>query len=562
MRRATARTVTALAAALVLFALLLPNRLLRLTPGAFVRLPGEAVLGLAVLLLLRARTRRVAAVLGGLALGLLTLLKLVDMGFYAVLSRPFDLVLDWVLLDDAQEFLEGTAGSTQALITVTGVAVAALLLLALTTLAVVRLSSVAARHRATAAPAVLVLGTVWIVSASFGARVGDVTLAARSNAVLVGNRVDQVRAGLRDKEEFAEAAAVDRFRGTPGDRLLTGLRGKDVIFTFIESYGRHALEDPSAAPEIGAVLGKGTRRLRDAGFAARSAWLTAPTTGAQSWLAHSTLLSGLWIDNQQRYRTLTSSSRLTLSRAFRRTGAWRTVGIMPGVTRAWPEGEFYGLDHVYDSRELGYRGPEFSWTPVPDQFSLSAFERLEHGRPHRRPTMALVILASSHNPWAPIPRMVGWDEIGDGSVFHALKKAGKDPQEVWQDPDRVRTEYRRAIAYSLRSLISYVREYGDEDTVLVFLGDHQPVSTVVGRHASRDVPVTVVAHDPAVLDRISGWGWDGGLKPGPEAPVWRMDAFRDRFLAAFGPQPGLAPPRPARRPAATAGSPPGFLPRR
>jgi hypothetical protein len=53
------------------------------------------------------------------------------------------------------------------------------------------------------------------------------------------------------------------------------------------------------------------------------------------------------------------------------------------------------------------------------------------------------------------------------------------------------------------------------------------------------VPVTIVAKDPAVLDRISGWGWQHGLNPGPQAPVWRMDAFRDRFLTAFG-RPGSA----------------------
>jgi hypothetical protein len=44
----------------------------------------------------------------------------------------------------------------------------------------------------------------------------------------------------------------------------------------------------------------------------------------------------------------------------------------------------------------------------------------------------------------------------------------------------------------------------------------------------------VVAHDPAVLDKISSWGWQDGLKPDPHAPVWRMDTFRDRFLTAFG----------------------------
>jgi hypothetical protein len=72
---------------------------------------------------------------------------------------------------------------------------------------------------------------------------------------------------------------------------------------------------------------------------------------------------------------------------------------------------------------------------------------------------------------------------------------------------------------------------------MVIFGDHQPMSIVSGDNASRDVPVTIVAHDPAVLDRISGWGWQDGLKPDPKAPVWRMDAFRDKFFAAFGSRP-------------------------
>jgi hypothetical protein len=37
-----------------------------------------------------------------------------------------------------------------------------------------------------------------------------------------------------------------------------------------------------------------------------------------------------------------------------------------------------------------------------------------------------------------------------------------------------------------------------------------------------------------VLDRISGWGWQDGLHPSPQAPVWPMDTFRDKFLAAYG----------------------------
>ncbi|MGC0373267.1 hypothetical protein RKD28_000783 [Streptomyces sp. SAI-229] len=536
----TARGVTAgttvLAGALVLFAFLMPNQVERLDVRAFVRLPAEGILLVALLLALPSRWRRTAAVVSGVLLGLLTVLKFVDMGFHQVLARPFDLVLDWILLDDATDFVRESFGRSGQVLAVAGVIVLFVALLALMTLATVRLTGLMARHRPVAVRTTLVLGVAWVTCVTLGVRVAGVPVATKGTAEMLGNRVEQVRAGLRDARVFEKEAAVDAFAKTPPDRLLTGLRGKDVLFTFIESYGRVAIDDPAMAGPVDAALKDGTRRLEDAGFASRSGWLKSPVTGAGSWLAHSTFLSGLWIKNQQRYRSLTTSDRMTLTKYFRKAGDWRTVGIVPGVRRAWPEGEFFGLDHIYDSEHLGYQGPYFSWTPVPDQFSLEAFERLEHGRKDREPIMAEIILASSHNPWSPIAHMIDWDDLGDGSVFHRIKKEGTDPKEVWKDPEKVRTEYRRAIEYSLSSITEWVERYGDENTVLIFLGDHQPVPTVTAGSTSRDVPVTIVAKDPKVLDRVDGWGWSDGLKPAPDAPRWGMDQFRDRFMTAYGPR--------------------------
>ncbi len=116
--------------------------------------------------------------------------------------------------------------------------------------------------------------------------------------------------------------------------------------------------------------------------------------------------------------------------------------------------------------------------------------------------------------------------------------------QLWSDRGEVPAAYRRSIVYSLTSLLSFVETYGTDDLVLVLLGDHQPSTIVSGHGANRDVPITVIARDPDVLDEMSGWGWHEGLRPSPGAPVWRMDAFRDRFLAAYsdpatiGPTPG------------------------
>ncbi len=529
-RPVVAWVITGLACLLVLFALVAPDQIGRLTPAAFVRIPLEGLLGVALVLILPGRARRVAAVVVGVALGLLAVVKVIDLGFSAVLDRPADLVFDRPLLADGVEFLTTSIGRAGAIATAVVAVLLAIAVLVLMTLAVLRLTGLVVRYRSTTAGTAAVLGVAWVTCAALGAQlVPGVPVAG-----VASGRLLQVRNSLNDHKVFASEAAVDAFHDTPGKNLLTGLRGKDVVFGFVESYGRDALEDPRYASQVGSVLDAGTARLRAAGFASRSAFLTSPTAGGGSWLAHSTLLSGLWIDNQQRYGNLVKSDRLTLTGAFRRAG-WRTVAVMPGTTRAWPEGAFYGYQQLYDRWHLGYQGPRFNWGTPPDQYTLSAFQHLERANPGHAPVMAEIPLVTSHAPWAPLPsRLIDWKDVGDGSVFGPMAAAGDRPEAVWRDPNRVRTAYRKSIQYSLNALVSYVETYGDKNLVLVFLGDHQPAPLVTGANAGRDVPVTIVARDPAVLDHIAGWGWQDGLKPGPRTPVWRMDTFRDRFLTAFG----------------------------
>nr|MDT0660890.1 sulfatase [Micromonospora sp. DSM 115978] len=538
-RRGAAAVLTALAFLLVLGALVAPNEFDKLTPGAFARIPLEGLLAVALLLALPPRLRRWAVPPLGVLLGLLVVLKVVDMGFFMVLARPFDLVFDWPFLKAGVEFLTESYGRSGAIGAVIGAALLALVVLVVMTLAVWRVARVTAARETTATRAVATLTVVWVALAAFGVQVAPgAPLAADSAATLAHDRWVDIRTGLRDRELFAAGVSVDAFAGTPGEQLLTGLRGKDVLLSFVESYGRVAVEHPEIAPQIDALLDEGTRKLRAAGFDSRSAFLTSPTAGGGSWLAHATLLSGMWAENQQNYVDLISSDRLTLNGAFRRAG-WRSVIVMPALTRAWPEGEFFDTDQIYGPEHLGYRGPKFGFAPVPDQYTLEAFQRLERTAADRAPVMAEIALVSSHAPWTPSPQLVDWTQLGDGSIFGPMapkedeEDTDDDKGDTWKDPALVRAEYRASIANSLESLITYVQTYGDDDMVLVFLGDHQPAPLVTGSGAGRDVPVTIVARDPAVLKRITGWGWQEGLNPGPQAPVWPMNEFRDAFLRAF-----------------------------
>jgi hypothetical protein len=526
-----------LAGLVVLLVLVAPTDVGRLTPLAFLRVPVEGLLAVALLLVLPPGPRRIAAVVIGVALGLLAIGKVIDLGFFAAFDRSFDPTSDLSFLPPAVEFVRRSFGSAAAYSAVTVAVLLALLVPALLTLAVIRLTRLLAEHRTATTRTVAGLSVVWVAAALTGAQVvTGVPVAARTYY----DRVAQVTAGLRDRGAFAEELARDGFRDTPGSDLLAGLRGKDVVLAFVESYGRVALEDPVVAGQVAPVLADGDRRLRAAGYGARSGFLTSSTSGGGSWLAHSTLQSGVWVDTQGRYNAFVGSDRLTLSGAFGRAG-WRTVGMLPGNDRDWPEGALYGYHQIYDGRNIGYQGPAFTFSSIPDQYTMSAFQRLEREQPHA-PLMAEIDLLSSHAPWDPVPRLVDWAAVGDGSVFGTTTGAGDLPDSVFQrDHTRVLTDYGRATAYSLDSLISYVQTYGDDNLVLVFLGDHQPAPIVAGEGATRDVPITVVARDPAVLAQISSWGWTDGLAPTAQAPVWRMDTFRDRFLGAFMPPPPTHP---------------------
>jgi phosphatidylglycerophosphate synthase len=536
-RRAVGAAMTnALALLLVWFALVVPNQLHGLTPSAFLRIPVEGLALAGLALVLGARARAVMAVVVGALLGLLTVLKFFDMGSFAAFDRPFDLVNDRGYLFSAVGLardLVGPVGAAVAVVAAIGLVVAVLVCVPLS---LHRLTAVVARHRRWSVRAVAGLVVLWTACAMSGLQLGQgAPIASASAGGFAAGQVRAITDGVGDQRRFDAAVAVDRYRDADGRHLLAELRGKDVLVTFVESYGRVALEGLPTSGEVRSVLDAGTTRLQAAGYSSRSAFLTSPTFGGLSWLAHSTLQSGLWVDNERHYDDLLSANRMTLTRAFGREG-WRTVAVMPSNKEAWPEGRhFYRFDKVYGGWELGYLGPRFGFSSMPDQFVLSAFQRLELARHGRTPVMAEIDLASSHTPWAPLPGLVDWDDLGDGSVFGAIKERATSAQDVWLDTADIKAAYTDSIAYCLATLISYVETYGDDDLVLIVLGDHQPASIVSGHATSHDVPITVIARDPTIIDHISGWGWQDGLRPDHQAPVWPMDAFRDRFIAAYSP---------------------------
>ncbi|MDX1567004.1 MAG: hypothetical protein R3223_04330, partial [Longimicrobiales bacterium] len=218
---------------------------------------------------------------------------------------------------------------------------------------------------------------------------------------------------------------------------------------------------------------------------------------------------------------------------FSRAG-YETVALMPAITLAWPEGEWFGYDRIYDFHDIDYAGPPLNWVTMPDQFTWSFLQHRILGEPRPRPVFAEVGLISSHAPWTPIlPVLSDWGAIGDGSIFAPWENAGERPEELWRDVERVREHFALSVDYAVHAMTSYAERYVDDGTLLIVMGDHQPAPLITGEGADRAVPVHVLSGDPDLVEPFVSWGFQRGAFPphGKDPP--RMDVFRAWFVEAY-----------------------------
>ncbi len=512
--------------------LLAPDWLRTGTPGpGWIALESFLVVGLFAVLPRRSWSAALAAGTAAF-LVLLSVVAFADAVLGRSLGRGLNLYLDLHLVSSVYKLLNGTLGPVVAVLLISGLTLSVVLsvLILAYLLAPVEVHSLKSRTRIAGVALISLFG-----AGLAGEQVPALTERITWPAVEVAaDQTERFLAMLEEREVFTAEMAVapDRYSGEPG--FLGKLVGHDVVLGFIESYGVSALYDPRFSPVVLSRLRGLERRMADAGLHLSSGMLVAPTQGGESWLSHGSLFSGLWLDNQLRYDLMLASGRETLIDDFRRVGH-RTVALMPAITLAWPEGERLGYDQIFAHRNIDYAGPALNWVTMPDQYTWSFLENAIRNTDNAdtRPVFAEIGLISSHAPWTPILPVMDWDLIGDGSVFAPWENAGEDPDELWQDMDRVREHYALSLDYAIDTMASYAERYVDEGTLLIVLGDHQAAPLIVGDEVSRAVPVHVISRDRALVQPFLEWGFQSGALPDPDRPPPGMDAFRDWFVHAF-----------------------------
>lgn len=456
---------------------------------------------------------------------------------FTLLGRPLKLWLDLQLVQPALELISGSMSLSIAVSV-------ALLLLVLPPLVFWVFWRLCRSLEAASAPRLAIAGAaVALTGMAAAPQAPKLTASFLYDALAF-----QAERSLRVAQErplfeadLAEDPLAGLADGLQATDPLAGLAGADVVLVFVESYGQAALTDPRYAPRLLETLGEIEADLNAAGLAQASGWLRSPTRGGQSWLAHASLASGLWIDTQDRWDLLVSSERRLLTHVFAAAG-YETALVMPAIVRAWPEAEFFAFDRHYFRDDMGYAGPPYAWVTMPDQYTLAVLDRevlaeSGHAGTGRPPIFAQVALISSHAPWTPIPPVIDdWSAIGDGALFTAWAEPPIPPRELWLDGDAVRAAYVEALDYVLRTLGSWLRQPWERPRLVLIVGDHEAGAVVSGPGTRSVVPVHVVGDRPELVLRLAQAGLAEGLLPPAEQndslpPL--MSDFRSLFLDAF-----------------------------
>ncbi|HWG31636.1 MAG TPA: sulfatase-like hydrolase/transferase [Steroidobacteraceae bacterium] len=311
---------------------------------------------------------------------------------------------------------------------------------------------------------------------------------------------------------------------------LGALANRDVLLVFVESYGRVTYDRPDVAREVAPAREQLAEAARRTGRSVVSAFVTSPTFGGGSWLAHSSLMSGIDIADPDRYALLLTQDRPTLASFFKQHG-YRVVADMPGTRGRWPEGSFYRFDALYDAARLDYHGPAFGWWRIPDQFSLASLDAHEIRPQPRRPVFVLFPTINTHMPFRPTPPLQSdWNRVLGATPFDALDVRRSVTQTpAWTD---MGGSYAASLRYSFEMFASYLAAREDENMVLILIGDHQPAANVSGEGASWDVPVHVITRAPEVIESLERHGFVAGTTPAARS-IGRMNEVGPILLDAF-----------------------------
>jgi Sulfatase len=335
-----------------------------------------------------------------------------------------------------------------------------------------------------------------------------------------------VELAKRRKQRLLDAG--EKFKRSSGD--LRKLRGTNVLLFVVESYGATLLTTPYYEEGVNKLYQSLSSSFDTGGYHYASTLLDSPTYGGNSWLAHTTLLTGIRTPNQADFLYVTRAEPKGLVHFFREAGYY-TISAEPGTTRPGDGPDLFKFDSRIINKTFGYAGPRYSWAPMPDQLVIDYVHR-EAITKRQEPLFIKYALVSSHGPWNMQPPVLDdWSAIGDGAIYNNVENL--EYPTSWTNLGEAQGPYLHSIEYTLEVIRRYLDEFVKDDSLIIILGDHQPTGQLTKQSKDMRVPVHIVSRNQGFVDKFIKRGYVPGIRPDIERPARAMDTFAMNFLQDF-----------------------------
>ncbi len=313
------------------------------------------------------------------------------------------------------------------------------------------------------------------------------------------------------------------------------LRNKpNIVLVFVESYGSLLLTHETLREPYTHLLTALDTLLTPNGWHVASALSKAPIIGGQSWLAYTSVLFGLHVDNQGTYRFLLNQYQ---DRTYPDFGHYlKTQGYTYYRLTALPERQInkipwaaytnlYNLDHWMHHADLNFTGAGYGWGPSPpDQYSLNAAHAQRRAKDDQ-PYLLFYITQNSHYPWTYMPEVVeDWQTL---NTPHAKGFAAENVLH-----EATPENYFGAIDYQLRFLTDFILRTGDAHTLYFIIGDHQP-PLLTHPGDAYTTPIHLIGQDSTFIHTFETYGLSRGLHPDLTATPLKHEGLYSMWMQAL-----------------------------
>lgn len=288
----------------------------------------------------------------------------------------------------------------------------------------------------------------------------------------------------------------------------------NVYLLFIESYGAVATLSAECSDKFQDLANNLEGQLEADDWHITSNYSKSPVIGGRSWLALTTTMTGANIDDQIQYNGLIKEHRQFPHMIdFFNNQGYETVRVSTMSSKDIDTMSMITIPNLYwkfNQRllfsDIPYKGFRYDYYGgISDQYTLGYVQE-NNLDTLSVPHFMTFITMNSHGPWSNGPPIVAdWKSLD--TLLNPYPN-GRPPLSMHIN------QYWDLVEYELKMLTDFILKEGDEESIFILLGDHNPAGLewkIYGRYNKWATPIHIISKDASFVNSFQQHGFTEGM---------------------------------------------------